>query len=282
LGSSVNFDTNGSYWQPRDFSPAAPPRRLSKTQGGKHPQGAGTCSVVPGPLRNLSGVPQLVRTQAIWAEGRLHIVIMGCGRVGSTRPHPRGRGRSVAIIDQNGGVPASRRHFSGRRVTASASTDTLLGSGISRRQPCRGEQRRQLQHHHRAGSQETSSRERRCSHQGSARARRVISGSEFPVATFRGPPTRWCGGAARGSEPLWRDATGDDQLAEVHVADGWIGHPLRDLGRRPAPELRSRGRLGAGFVPREDTVIKKAISFVPAMRSPILPGGSVFGGPEEH
>ena len=63
----------------------------------------------------------------------MHIVIMGCGRVGSTLAHIlEDRGHSVAIIDQN--PEAFRRlggHFNGRRVTGVGfDRDTLLEAGI--------------------------------------------------------------------------------------------------------------------------------------------------------
>ncbi len=65
----------------------------------------------------------------------MHVVIMGCGRVGSTLAHSlEQRGHSVSVIDVN--PDAFRRlggEFSGHTVTGSASTgDVLIDAGIER------------------------------------------------------------------------------------------------------------------------------------------------------
>ena len=65
----------------------------------------------------------------------MHIVIMGCGRVGSTLAHSlEGRGHSVAIIDQN--PDAFRRlgpEFVGLTVTGVGfDRDVLVEAGIER------------------------------------------------------------------------------------------------------------------------------------------------------
>ncbi|MGH3344117.1 MAG: potassium channel family protein, partial [Carbonactinosporaceae bacterium] len=63
----------------------------------------------------------------------MHIVIMGCGRVGSTLAHIlEDQGHSVAVIDKE---PAAFRrlgsHFDGRRVTGMGfDRDTLREAGI--------------------------------------------------------------------------------------------------------------------------------------------------------
>src|SRR4051795_11761953 len=70
-----------------------------------------------------------------WTEERttVHIVIMGCGRVGSTLAHIlEDKGHSVAIIDQN--PEAFRRlrgGFRGRRITGFGfDRDVLVEAGI--------------------------------------------------------------------------------------------------------------------------------------------------------
>ncbi|MDT4983428.1 MAG: trk/ktr system potassium uptake protein, partial [Pseudonocardiales bacterium] len=63
----------------------------------------------------------------------MHIVIMGCGRVGSSLAHSLERlEHSVAIIDQD--PLAFRRlgeHFTGRQITGIGfDRDTLISAGI--------------------------------------------------------------------------------------------------------------------------------------------------------
>jgi trk system potassium uptake protein TrkA len=87
-----------------------------------------------------------------------------------------------------------------------------------------------------------------------------------------------------GAEPLWRDATGTIRLAEVHVAEGWIGHALRDLEEAADCRVAFVSRLGAGFVPGEDTVIQEGDLIHVVMReSDTSRVETLFGkGPEER
>jgi trk system potassium uptake protein TrkA len=87
-----------------------------------------------------------------------------------------------------------------------------------------------------------------------------------------------------GSEPLWRDATGTIRLAEVHVAEGWIGHPLRDLEEAAGCRVAFVSRLGAGFLPGKDAVIQDGdLIYVVMRESDTSRVEGVFGkGPEEH
>jgi len=92
----------------------------------------------------------------------VHVVVMGCGRVGSAIARRLEEiGHSVAVIDQD--PEAFRRlgpDFAGRQVTGLGfDRQTLLDAGADaarrgnrfRGRVRRGEQRRQLQHHQRAG-----------------------------------------------------------------------------------------------------------------------------------
>src|SRR5437868_15352284 len=74
-------------------------------------------------------------SSSFWTFGRtvVHVVIMGCGRVGSTLAHSlEQQGHTVAVIDQD---PTAFRRlgsgFSGRRVTGVGfDQDTLREAGI--------------------------------------------------------------------------------------------------------------------------------------------------------
>ena len=80
----------------------------------------------------------------------MHVVIMGCGRVGSPSRAARRLGHEVAVIDQD--PQAFRRlgaDFSGRQVIGQGfDREVLVEAGIERAPGVRGGlQRRQLQHH---------------------------------------------------------------------------------------------------------------------------------------
>jgi trk system potassium uptake protein TrkA len=225
-------------------------------------------------------------------DGRtaVHIVIMGCGRVGSTLAHIlEDRGHSVAIIDQN--PEAFRRlggHFNGRRVTGVGfDRATLLESGIEQA----------------AALAAVSSGDN--SNIITARVARETFGVENVVARIKDPrraevyqrlgiPTvatvPWTADQMvrrllpEGAEPLWRDATGTIRLAEVHVAEGWIGHTLRDLEETADCRVAFVSRLGAGFVPGADTVIQEGDLIHVVMREADTSRvETVFGkGPEER
>lgn len=215
---------------------------------------------------------------------------MGCGRVGSRLAHIlEDRGHSVAIIDMN--PEAFRRlrgHFNGRRITGVGfDRDTLLESGIEQA----------------AALAAVSSGDN--SNIIAARVARETFGVENVVARIKDPrraevyqrlgiPTvatvPWTVDQIvrrllpEGSEPLWRDPTGTIRLAEVHVDEAWIGHPLRQLEEAAGCRVAFISRLGAGFVPRANTVIQEGdLVHVVMPESDTARVESVFGkGPEEH
>ncbi len=192
----------------------------------------------------------------------MHIVIMGCGRVGSTLAHIlEDRGHSVAVIDQN--PDAFRRlggHFNGRRVTGMGfDRDTLREAGIEEA----------------AALAAVSSGDN--SNILAARVARETFGVEHVVARIKDPgraevyerlgiPTvatvRWTADQMvrrllpKGSEPLWRDPSGNVRLAAVNLADGWVGLRLRDVEEATGGRVAFLTRLGQGVLPTRDLVIQ--------------------------
>ena len=175
----------------------------------------------------------------------MHVVIMGCGRVGSLLAHIlEKQGHTVAVIDRN--PDAFRRlgpDFEGRRISGVGfDRDTL----------------------HEAGIEEASAFAAVSSGDNSniisARVARETFGIENVVARIYDPgraevyqrlgiPTvatvRWTADqimrrlTPAGSEPEWRDPTGAIVLAEVHIGDpGWVGRRINEL-EAPAYALRS-------------------------------------------
>ncbi len=173
----------------------------------------------------------------------MHVVIMGCGRVGSTLAHSlESRGHSVAVIDQD--PDAFRRlgpDFAGITVTGvgfdrrgAARRPASSGPTRSRRCP--------------AATTPTSSRpgwpaRRSACHRVVGphlrpSAPQVYERLGIPtVATVRWTADRMLRAPGpRGHVETWRDPTGTVSIIEVPVHKDWIGRPLRAAGggrRRP-------------------------------------------------
>jgi trk/ktr system potassium uptake protein len=193
----------------------------------------------------------------------MHVVIMGCGRVGSLLAVIlEKQGHTIAVIDRDPG--AFRRlgpDFEGRRITGVGfDRDTLHDAGIEN-----------------AGAfAAVSSGDN--SNIISARVARETFGVENVVARIYDPgraevyqrlgiPTvatvRWTADqilrrlVPAGSEPEWRDPTGAIVLAEIHVGEGWVGHRVSELEAAAAVRIAFLTRLGDGFLPDKDTVIQE-------------------------
>jgi len=193
----------------------------------------------------------------------MHVVIMGCGRVGSTLAHIlEKQGHTVAVIDRN--PEAFRRlgpDFEGRRVTGIGfDRDTLHEAGVEG-----------------AGAFAAVSNGDN-SNIISARVARETFGVENVVARIYDPgraevyqrlgiPTvatvRWTADQIlrrllpAGSEPEWRDPTGRIVLAEVHVGEAWIGRPVKELETAAGVRVAFLTRLGEGFLPDANTVVQE-------------------------
>jgi trk/ktr system potassium uptake protein len=192
----------------------------------------------------------------------VHIVIMGCGRVGSTLAHIlEDKGHSVAIIDQS--PEAFRRlrgGFRGRRITGYGfDRDVLEEAGIDQA----------------SAFVAVSSGDN--SNIISARVARETFGVENVVARIYdsrraevyqrlGIPTvatvRWTADQMLrrllpdGALPLWRDPTGAIMLAELTVDSSWIGTKVIAFEEAVHTRVAFLSRLGEAIVPDPDTVIQ--------------------------
>ncbi|MFE3452115.1 potassium channel family protein [Nonomuraea sp. NPDC059194] len=193
----------------------------------------------------------------------MHIVIMGCGRVGSTIAHIlEGNGHSVAIIDRD--PQAFRRlkaGFRGRRVTGIGfDRDVLQEAGIESA----------------AAYVAVSSGDN--SNIISARVARETFGVDNVVARIYdsrraevyqrlGIPTvatvRWTADQIlrrilpEGAEPLWRDPTGTVVLAEVATNPAWIGTKVTTLEDVVGARIAFVNRMGEALVTKPDTVVQE-------------------------
>lgn len=192
----------------------------------------------------------------------MHVVIMGCGRVGSALAKSlETKGHSVAIIDQD--AAAFRRlstDFSGERVTGVGfDRDTLVEAGIER-----------------AGAfAAVSSGDN--SNIIAARVARETFGVENVVARIYdsrraevyqklGIPTvatvRWTADQVMrrllpaGTLSEWRDPSGQVALAEVEVAPVWVGQKVSRLEEQAHARVALITRFGNGLVPHAGTVVQ--------------------------
>ncbi|MDT0266233.1 TrkA family potassium uptake protein [Streptomyces sp. DSM 44915] len=193
----------------------------------------------------------------------MHIVILGCGRVGSTLAHElEERGHSVAVIDQD--PTAFRRlgsQFAGRRVTGLGfDRDTLVEAGL----PDAG------------AFAAVSSGDN--SNIIAARVAREVFGVRHVTARIYDPrraevyerfgiPTvasvRWTTDQVvrrllpSGAEPLWRDPSGDVLLSEVALAPAWMGHRVSRFQEVTGVRVAFLTRLGEATLPTAGMVLQE-------------------------
>ncbi|WP_030876967.1 MULTISPECIES: potassium channel family protein [Streptomyces] len=192
----------------------------------------------------------------------MHIVIMGCGRVGAELAQTLERqGHTVAVVDRD---PTAFRRlgsgFGGRRVTGIGfDRDTLREAGIEE-----------------AGAfAAVSSGDN--SNIIAARVAREMFGIEHVAARIYDPrraevyqrlgiPTvatvRWTADQMlrrllpSGSETLWRDPSGAVQLAEVAVSAKWVGQRVSRLQEDAGVRIAFLTRLGEAMLPTSQTVLQ--------------------------
>ncbi|MDG6104635.1 TrkA family potassium uptake protein [Dactylosporangium aurantiacum] len=192
----------------------------------------------------------------------MHVVIMGCGRVGSTLALSlEQRGHSVAVIDSD--ADAFRRlggDFTGATVTGIGfDRDVLLSAGIERADAFAA-----------VSSGDNSNII-------SARVARETFGVERVVARIYDPkraevyerlgiPTvatvRWTADrmlrhlVPEGNVEIWRDPTSTVSIMEIPMHPDWIGRSVGDLEAHSGTRLAYLMRFGLAMLPTESTVIQ--------------------------
>lgn len=188
---------------------------------------------------------------------------MGCGRVGSTLARTLGRtGHDVAVIDAD---PAAFRRlgtsFEGRTVTGIGfDRDTLLAAGI-----------REAYAFAAVSSGDNSNIL-------AARVARETFGVEHVAARIYDPqramvyqrlgiPTvatvRWTADQMiqrllpQGAMPELTDPSGKVVIAEVPLAEAWVGQQLHTLEDQTGARVAYVTRLGEGVLPRPDMVVQQ-------------------------
>ena len=192
----------------------------------------------------------------------MHVVIMGCGRVGSALAKSlEGKGHSVAVIDQD--ANAFRRlstDFAGLRVNGVGfDRDTLVEAGIERAEAFAA-----------VSSGDNSNII-------AARVARETFGIENVVARIYdsrraevyqklGIPTvatvRWTADQVirrllpAGTLSEWRDPSGQVALAEVEVAPAWVGHKISALEEQSGARVAMITRFGNGILPQRGMLVQ--------------------------
>jgi trk/ktr system potassium uptake protein len=193
----------------------------------------------------------------------VHIVIMGCGRVGSTLAHIlEDRGHSVAVIDQN--ADAFRRlgsGFKGRKITGSGfDRDVLIEAGIEEADAFAAVSSGD-------NSNIISARVVRESFGIQRVAARIYDPRRAEVYQRVGIPTvatvRWTADqmlrtlVPDGAESLWRDPTGKIVLAEVAYSERWLGEKVKLIEQSTGARIVFISRLGQTLIPEPGTVLQE-------------------------
>ncbi len=192
----------------------------------------------------------------------MHVVIMGCGRVGSTVAHTlESRGHTVAVVDQN--PDAFRRlgpEFAGLTVTGVGfDRNVLAEAGIERADAFAAVSSGD-------NSNIISARLARETFGVSRVVARIYDPKRAEVYERLGIPTvatvRWTADRmVRHLVPdmlaeLWRDPTGVVSLIEVPVHADWLSAPVRALEEASGARVAYLMRFGLGTLPTESTVLQ--------------------------
>ncbi|NDA41212.1 MAG: TrkA family potassium uptake protein [Actinobacteria bacterium] len=193
----------------------------------------------------------------------MHIVIMGCGRVGSTLAQDfQSLGHTVSIIDQD--REAFRRlgpNFSGTTVTGMGfDRDTLLQAGIEKADAFAAVSNGD-------NSNILAARVARETYGVKKVVARIYDPARAEIYQRLGIPTvatvLWTTDQIMrrilpsGSKSEWQDASGKVQLVEAQIDSGWFGHPITLVEKNTSARVAFITRLGEGKIPDEHTVLQE-------------------------
>ena len=192
----------------------------------------------------------------------MHIVIMGCGRVGSTLAHElERREHSVAVIDMN--PDAFRRlgeHFRGRQITGLGfDRDTLVAADIEQADAFAAVS-------YGDNSNIISARLARETFGVQKVIARIYDPKRAEVYERLGIPTvatvPWTANRllkavlGEATDEVWRDPSGAVALVHVSPHEGWIGHLLTDFEAATGSRVALVTRFGIGELPTSSTMVQ--------------------------
>jgi trk system potassium uptake protein TrkA len=193
---------------------------------------------------------------------KVHIVIMGCGRVGSTLAHSlEARGHSVAVIDQD--ADAFRRlgpDFAGTTFTGIGfDRDVLVAAGIERADAFAAVSSGD-------NSNIISARLARETFGVVRVVARIYDQKRAEVYERLGIPTvatvRWTADrmvrhlVPDGNQEVWRDPTSSVAIVEIPVHPGWISRSVRSLEEATGARVAYLMRFGVGILTTASTILQ--------------------------
>ena len=193
----------------------------------------------------------------------MHIVIMGCGRVGSTIAHIlKNQKHSIAVIDQDpDAFRKLRPGFKGTKITGIGfDRDVLIEAGVERADAFAAVSSGD-------NSNVIAARVVRESFGVGRVVARIYDPRRAEVYQRLGIPTvatvRWTADQMlrkllpEGAAPLWRDPTGTIVLAEVAYDDHWLGEKVTALEESARTRITFISRLGEAMLPSPGTVLQE-------------------------
>jgi trk system potassium uptake protein TrkA len=213
----------------------------------------------------------------------MHIVIMGCGRVGSTLAHIlEDQGHSVAVIDQDAeAFRKLRPGFRGGKVTGIGfDRDVLVQAGLEKADAFAAVSSGD-------NSNVIAARVVRESFGVQRVAARIYDPRRAEVYQRLGIPTvatvRWTADQMlrrllpEGAATLWRDPTGAVVLAELSCCDDWLGEKVSAIESAASTRVAFISRLGEALIPGPGTVLQQGdVIHVIAKEADLAQIASVF------
>jgi trk system potassium uptake protein len=192
----------------------------------------------------------------------VHIVIMGCGRVGSSLAHHLERlEHSVAVIDQ---APAAFRrlgeHFAGRQIVGIGfDRDTLISAGIEQASAFAAVSSGD-------NSNIIAARVSRETFGVAKVVARIYDPKRAEVYERLGIPTvatvPWTASRllksllGEATAEAWRDPSGKVVLLQVTPNEGWVGHRITDFEAATGARVALVTRFGLGQLPTSSMLIQ--------------------------
>lgn len=193
----------------------------------------------------------------------MHVVIMGCGRVGSTLANElQAMGHSVAVIDQE--REAFRRlgsDFNGTTVAGVGfDREVLVEAGIEKAEAFAAVSNGD-------NSNILAARVARETYGVANVVARIYDPRRAEIYQRLGIPTvatvSWTTDqilrrlSPQGKASEWRDPSGTIQLCEIFVSREWYGKPITLIERSTPARVAFLTRLGTGVIPNEHTVLQE-------------------------
>ena len=192
----------------------------------------------------------------------MHVVVMGCGRVGSSLADALDRiGHEVAVIDrESAAFQRLSPEFGGERVLGMGfDREVLLRAGIENAYAFAAVSSGDNSNIISARlARETFGVQKVVARIYDAKRAAVYERLGIPtVATVPWTTDRLLHALTQQSETAkWRDPTGTVAVAEVVLHEGWVGHRVTDLEAGTGARVAFLLRFGTGLLPDTKTVIQ--------------------------